>query len=79
MSNVGTSHCFICVNDNNQKKVIQLDTEHSLKNWEEIMRLESIDADVENLNFEDSSTIKHTRCLGDFLLKQNYCEYPQFQ
>lgn len=81
VTNLGTSHCFVCVYDkaNREKKVITLETEHSLKNLREIQRLVNMKADVQESNYDSSPTIKHTRCFGDFYSKIYFFENQQFE
>lgn len=81
MTNLGTSHCFVCVYDkiNKEKKIITLETEHSLKNLNEIQRLINMNADVKESNLESMPPIKHTRCFGDFSSKIYFFENPQFE
>ena len=86
VANVGTVHCFVCVYDKkkNEKKVVDLDTDHSLKNVDEMMRLVKLNASIDPTTLSDEAKnndahpIKYTRCLGDFKLKLYYHENPQF-
>ncbi|RNA37902.1 TGF-beta-activated kinase 1 and MAP3K7-binding 1-like isoform X1 [Brachionus plicatilis] len=80
VTNLGTSHCFVCVYDksNREKKVITLETEHSLRNLSEIQRLINLKADVKEYDYDSSPSIKHSRCFGDFYSKYFFYENPQF-
>jgi serine/threonine protein phosphatase PrpC len=44
VANVGTSHCFVCIYDknNNEKKVIPLETEHTTSALPEMIRLSNL-------------------------------------
>ena len=82
--NVGPSHCFLCVHDPRtyEKRVVSLDTDHSLSSIEEMMRLADLKADVNSLSqsyYSNDPIIRYTRCLGDFKLKMYYHEFPQFK
>ena len=72
VANVGPINCFVCLIDKEEKyklKVVPLQTDHSLSNIEEVMRLIKIKADITDLDSNDTA-IKYTRCLGKFQEKQ---------
>lgn len=86
VANVGNVHCFVCLYDKStyEKRVITLETAHSLENIQEMMRLTKLNANVQEsiLNATkswSSGAIPYTRCLGDFKNKLFYHEQPQFK
>lgn len=92
VANVGIANCFVCVYDkqnNNEKKVISLESDHSIANEEECRRIQDLNCDLnyvfekaieKNKTIENhSKIISYTRCLGDFKLKFYYNEHPQFK
>lgn len=80
ISNVGQINCFICLlgkNATNKLRVIPLQTDHTISNMHEILRLTGIKADItdlKSLEKDENLAIKYTRCLGDFKSKANYVE-----
>ncbi len=90
VANVGIANCFVCLYDKNknEKKVISLESDHTIFNDEERLRLKNSKADLnEALNNNEinkvienhNKYITYTRCLGDFRLKFYYNEHPQFK
>ncbi len=91
VANVGIANCFVCVYDKhmNEKKVISLESDHTIHSEEEFRRLEKLHADLNDVktNVDEINKvienrrkfIKYTRCLGDFKLKYYYNEMPQFK
>lgn len=81
VSNVGTSHCFICKFDEktNEKQVISVETVHKTTNYLEMMRLIKLKSNLAlESSFSMENPIEYTRCLGEFKLKHYYHEFPQF-
>lgn len=77
VANVGPINCFVCLVDKEDKyklKVVPLQTDHSLANIDEVMRLIKIKADITDLD-QNHLAIKYTRCLGDFKIKSQYQEH----
>ncbi len=74
VTNIGTSHCFIFKYNeiSDEKDVVSVETEHKVKNRLEFIRLNKINATLDNPE-------QITRCLGDFKLKLYYYENPQFK
>jgi hypothetical protein len=67
VANVGPINCFVCLVDKEDKyklKVVPLQTDHSLANIDEVMRLIKIKADITDLD-QNHLAIKYTRCLGN--------------
>ena len=84
VTNVGPSHCFVFVYDRikNERKIVSLQTNHSIKNSDEIARLADLKTDfssiiakddccensdfIDDINMSNKKDIRYTRCLGDF-------------
>lgn len=85
VANIGTVHCFVCMYDKKtlEKRVITLETMHTLDNIQEMLRLADLNANVQDAilkRYEASpqTAIDYTRCLGNFKNKYFYHEQPQF-
>ncbi len=84
ITNVGTSHCFVCKyeKNKNEKIVVSCCTEHKLSNVDEMRRLIKLNANIEtnscSLKLENPLS-NYTRCLGDFNFKRFYRDYPELK
>ena len=85
IANVGQVNCFLCLIDKNSQnkiKVVATQTDHTISNVQEVLRLVDLKAnikDLENLETDENIAFKYTRCLGDFKSKANYQEYDIFK
>lgn len=83
VANIGSVHCFVCMYDKKtlEKRVITLETVHTLDNIQEMLRLADLRANVQEaiLNTSPNLAIPYTRCLGNFKHKFYYHEQQQFK
>lgn len=86
VTNLGNVHCFVCMYDKKtlERRVITLETMHTLDNIQEMLRLADLHANVQEaiLKRYDQSpqiAIPYTRCFGNFKSKFFYHEQPQFR
>jgi len=76
VANVGDSRALLCKTDQNGiLKVLQLTTDHTITNEDELLRLQQLGMDVTPLRQGDSLAGQEvTRCLGNYRLKGGYRE-----
>ncbi|XP_037090762.1 TGF-beta-activated kinase 1 and MAP3K7-binding protein 1-like [Pollicipes pollicipes] len=76
VSNVGDSRALLCKTDENGiLKVLQLTTDHTLTNEDELLRLQQLGMDVTPLRQGETLAGQEvTRCLGNYRVKGGYRE-----
>jgi len=82
VSNVGSSHCFICLfnKETLQKSLLILEKDHSLKSWIEIKRLSDLNVDIDTLlSSSQNDSVINTRFIGGFDSKNYYQELDAFK